>query len=160
MGGDDGAANPLRIADPPQVASEILDREPLRVYRGATAAMTPKMPVNHPVPLAQARGEIAPGEAVAADAVREHDRRSAFPELLDEHSGAIFGFDEARSVVMHAVETYFLVASSGVSGMSFTEGNLRISGRAIFTQRWTIQESERSNLADSCLMSCSIDSGK
>ena len=30
----------------------------------------------------------------------------------------------------------------------------------VTSQRWTIQESERSNLADSCLMSCSIDSGK
>jgi len=122
--------------------------------------MTPEMPVDDTMPLGQAGGQVTPCEAIATDAVGQNDRGIAFAELFDEQSRAVFGFDEALSFVAHAFRAYFLVASSGLSGMSFTEGNLRISGSAIFTQRWTIQESERSNLADSCLMSCSIDSGK
>lgn len=147
-------------ADLMEVTRQRLDGELGSVGGRAASPVSAKVPVYDPMTSSEPRGEVPPGEAIAADSVGQHDRRLTFAELLEEQAGAVPCFDKALAVVLHAVEAYFLATSSGLSGISLTEGSLRISGRAILTQRWTIHDSERSNLADSCLMSCSIDSGK
>jgi hypothetical protein len=148
------------VADGSEVAGEIFNRQPVAVYWRPTSPVSPEMPVDDSAVPAEPGGEIPPSKAVTPDSIGQHDGGLALSELFVEEARTIRRVDKAFAVVLHARGAYFLVESSGVSGISLTEGSLRISGRAIFTQRWTIHERERSNLADSCLMSCSIDSGK
>jgi hypothetical protein len=160
VGGDDWPLDAKLVADASEVAGEVLDRQLLAVDGRPTPTMSAKMPVDDSVVAGESGSEIAPGKAVTADSISQNDGGLTLTELFVEEAGTICRVDKALAVVLHARGAYFLAESSGVSGISLTEGSFRISGRAIFTQRWTIHERERSNLADSCLMSCSIDSGK
>jgi hypothetical protein len=157
---DDRTLDVELIAEVSEVSGEVFDRQPVAVDWRPASPVPSKVPVDDSVVSGEPRGEIPPGKAVTPDSVGQNDRGLPLTELFVEEARAIRRVDEAFTVVLHARGAYFLAESSGVSGISLTEGSLRISGRAIFTQRWTIQERERSNLADSCLMSCSIDSGK
>lgn len=133
--GDDRALEVELVADGSEVPREILDRQSVAIDWWATSAVSAKMPVDHTVPSSEQRGEITPSKSVAADAIGQDERRRAFTRLFEEEACPIPCFDKAFAVVLHARGAYFFVGSSGLSGMSLTEGSLRISGRAIFTQR-------------------------
>jgi hypothetical protein len=132
---NDGALEDEGVADGSEVACEILDRQPVAVDRRPTSTVPAKMPVDYAVVSGETGGQIAPGKAVTADSIGQDDRRQTITRFFEKESCPIRCFDKAFAVVLHARGAYFLMGSSGLSGMSLTEGSLRISGRAIFTQR-------------------------
>jgi hypothetical protein len=132
---DDRTLDVELVAEGSEVLGEVFDRHPVAVDWRPASPVPTKMPVHDSVMPGEPRREIPPGKAVAPDSVSQDDRGLPFTELFVEEVRAIRRVDEAFAVVLHARAAYFLAESSGVSGISLTEGSLRISGRAIFTQR-------------------------
>jgi hypothetical protein len=100
--GDNWPLHAKLVADVPEVASEVVDRQLLAVDGRPTSTVSTKMPVEDSVVAGEPGSEITPGKAVTADSISQNDGGLTLTELFEEEAGTICRVDKALAVVLHA----------------------------------------------------------